>query len=118
MDADGLLEKDFVRLLVLFTYIYLLLYFCLPILSLYFISYNVAPFFLSWHCFNHLTFGFLLAMGGSMGLEEQQVLEVLIHWDPRLSGKLEAVMPKRGFSLEACLVGAWYLTCLSSSSIS
>lgn len=57
-----------------------------------------------------------------MGLVEEQVPVVLIPGDPRVPGKLGAVgpgMPKReALPLGASLVGAWYLTCLSSSSIS
>lgn len=66
--------------------------------------------------FNRLTWWFLQAMGGSIGLREQQVLNLWV------TGKLEAggagMHRRPALSLGANLVGAWYLTSLSSSSIS
>lgn len=57
-----------------------------------------------------------------MGLEELPGRVFLIHGDARVSGKLEAAWPgrpnRKDLSLGVSLVGAWYLTCLNSSSIS
>lgn len=96
---------------------------CVPVVSRLYCSHLSPPIYV-FHgpSFDHLTCCFLLVMGGSMGLEEQQVLVVFIHWDPRLPWKLGAVesgTPKRQtLPLGASLVGAWYLTCFSSSSVS
>jgi len=69
-----------------------------------------------------LTCCFLMAMGGRIGLEEQEVPVVSIHGDGRVPGRLGAVgaaMPEgQAPTPRDSLVGAWYLTCRSSSSIS
>ena len=86
-------------------------------LSLCFSVYHLFIYFTV--VFYHLTCCLLLAMGGSTGLQQGLLL---IHGDPRVPGKLGAVgtggLKRQAPSLEASLVGAWYLTCLSSSSIS
>lgn len=53
-----------------------------------------------------------------MGLEEYNVLVVLIHGDLGVPGKLGAAGPGMPRRQAMPLEGAWYLTCLSSCSIS
>lgn len=62
----------------------------------------------------------LLTIGGSMGFEYEHV--PVTNEDPRVSALLGAEAPatleREVLALWAALVGVWYLTCLSSCSIS
>lgn len=95
--------------------VHYLLYCCAVVLCLHLFMFVIVL------ALTIITCCFFLAMGGSMGLV-QQVPVVFIHGDSTVPGKLGTVgpgMPKgQALPLGASLVGAWYLTCLSSSSIS